>query len=80
MRAKWKSVNTSWRDVLPIHPAANLFPDMTSDELRTLGEDIVKNGLTSAIVLWQPDPKSPMYFARRQEPPRCDRDGHGQAG
>ena len=58
MRAKWKSVNTSWRDVLPIHPAANLFPDMTSDELRTLGEDIVKNGLYSSIALWRADPKA----------------------
>src|SRR5262249_52732963 len=43
----------SWRDVLPIHPAAELFPRMSADELRTLGEDIKKNGLTSPIVLWE---------------------------
>ena len=29
-----------WRDVLQIHPAAELFPLMTPDELRALGEDI----------------------------------------
>src|SRR5215471_6537024 len=53
---------SSWRDTLPVHRAAELFPLMSPDELRALGEDIVKNGLTSAIVLWQPDPKSPMYL------------------
>jgi hypothetical protein len=48
----------SWRDVLPIHPAAELFPLMSPAELRKLGEDIKKNGLTSPIVLWS-DRKSP---------------------
>jgi hypothetical protein len=33
---------------------------MAPDELRALGEDIIKNGLTSPIVLWQADPKSPL--------------------
>jgi hypothetical protein len=45
----------SWRDTLPIHLAAALFPRMSSDELRELGEDIRKNGLRSSIALWQPD-------------------------
>lgn len=40
----------SWRDVLPIHPAAELFPIMGADELRALGEDIKKNGLRSPII------------------------------
>src|SRR5262245_4189990 len=39
----------SWRDVLKIHPAAELFPLMPPDELKALGEDIKKNGLTSSI-------------------------------
>jgi DNA-binding Lrp family transcriptional regulator len=41
-----------WRDHLPIHPAAELFPLMSPDELRALGEDIKKNGLKSPIALW----------------------------
>jgi hypothetical protein len=41
----------SWRDVLPVHPAAELFPMMSPDELRALGEDIKKNGLRSAIAV-----------------------------
>jgi hypothetical protein len=45
----------SWRDTLPIHPAAALFPRMSSHELRALGKDIRKNGLRSSIALWQPD-------------------------
>jgi hypothetical protein len=47
----------SWRDALSIHPACDLFPTLPPDELRALGEDIVKNGLTSPIVLWRADPK-----------------------
>ena len=39
----------SWRDFFPIHAAAEMFPLMSPDELRVLGEDIKKNGLTSQI-------------------------------
>ena len=42
----------TWRDVLPVHPAADLFPRMSESELRELGEDIKKNGLQSRITLW----------------------------
>src|SRR5436305_1918923 len=42
----------SWRDVLPVHPAAELFPMMSHEELTTLGEDIKKNGLQVPVVLW----------------------------
>jgi hypothetical protein len=42
----------SWRDVLTIHPAAELFPRMSPDELRALGEDIKKNGLHVPVALW----------------------------
>lgn len=48
---------TSWRDGLPVHAAAESFPLLPPDELRVLGEDILKHGLTSPIVLWRPDPK-----------------------
>ena len=43
----------SWRDQLPIHPAAELFPRMSEAELRALGEDIRRTGITSPIVLWR---------------------------
>ena len=55
-------MSKSWRDVLPIHPAAELFPRMAPDELKVLGEDIVKSGLTSHIALWRADPKSPVQL------------------
>jgi hypothetical protein len=38
-----------WRDHLPVHPAADLFPLMSESELRELGEDIKANGLFSII-------------------------------
>jgi len=41
----------SWRDVLPIHPACELFPLMTPAELRELGEDIKGNGLRRPIAI-----------------------------
>lgn len=43
-----------WRDFLKIHPAAELFPRMSKDELRALAADIKKNGLASPIILWSP--------------------------
>src|SRR5262245_51972785 len=52
----------SWRNNLPIHPAAKLFPLMSPDELRALGEDIKANGLTSPIALWQTDEKTPVML------------------
>jgi hypothetical protein len=42
----------SWRDVYKIHPAAALFPMLPEDELRKLGEDIKKNGLSDWVALW----------------------------
>jgi hypothetical protein len=41
----------SWRDILPIHPAAELFPLMTPAELRELSEDIKTNGLQTPIMV-----------------------------
>jgi hypothetical protein len=56
----------SWRKVLPVHPAAELFPLMSEAELRELGEDIKKNGLNSPIHLWTPgdfaEKDSPVYL------------------
>jgi hypothetical protein len=41
-----------WRDILEVHPAAELFPLMAPDELMALAEDIKKNGLNEPIVFW----------------------------
>ena len=45
----------SWRDVIKVHPAADLFPMMSPDELKTLGEDIRANGFAHQCVFWTPD-------------------------
>jgi hypothetical protein len=36
---------SSWRDVLKVHPAADLFPLMLPDESKALGDDIKNQGL-----------------------------------
>ncbi|MGY8679771.1 helix-turn-helix domain-containing protein [Bradyrhizobium sp. UFLA05-153] len=54
MTSKPKS---SWRDVLPVHPAAEMFPllkDTDPDALRALGEDIKQNGMVSPVTFWVP--------------------------
>src|SRR5215475_13505956 len=53
-----RGMTKRWRDVLQIHPAAELFPLMTPDELHALGEDIKKKGLTSPIVLGRSHPQA----------------------
>ena len=45
----------SWRDAIKIYPAADLFPMMSPDELKTLGEDIRANGLAHQVAFWTPD-------------------------
>jgi hypothetical protein len=48
----------SWRDVLKIHPAAELFPLMTEAALHELAEDIKTNGLCAPFVGWGRDGQS----------------------
>jgi hypothetical protein len=45
---------SSWRDVLSIHPAANLFPRMSEAELAALATDIKVEGLKTPVTLWSP--------------------------
>src|SRR5262249_46371634 len=58
-KPKSKSAQQSWRDVLPVHPAADLFPMMARDDLLALGKDIKDNDLLTPVVLIQVD-KSPV--------------------
>ena len=41
--------------LIKIYPAADLFPMMSPDELKTLGEDIRANGFAHQCVFWTPD-------------------------
>jgi len=43
---------SDWRSVIKVHPAADLFPMMSPDELATLTEDIRANGLKNLIATW----------------------------
>jgi len=54
--SKEKGARRSWRDVLDIHPAAELLPSMTTDDLKQLSADIDAEGLRDAIA-FTPDGK-----------------------
>jgi hypothetical protein len=43
---------SNWRDLMKVHPAAEMFPLMSADELKVLGEDIKENGLKLPIELF----------------------------
>jgi ParB-like chromosome segregation protein Spo0J len=45
----------SWREKIKVHPAADLFPMMSPEELRELGEDIKKHGMNVHIVITPDD-------------------------
>jgi ParB-like nuclease domain len=46
---------TGWRDILPIHPAAELTPLMTEDDLRGLADDIERNDLLVKVTVSEQD-------------------------
>ena len=48
-----KPKTPSWRDILPVHPAAELCDRMTPEELIELGNDIKAYGLRIPITLWR---------------------------
>jgi hypothetical protein len=43
---------SKWREIYKVHPAADVFPMMSDEELAELGEDIKKNGLRVPMLFW----------------------------
>jgi hypothetical protein len=54
-RQERNSPAKSWREILNIHPAAELFPLMSSAEVKALAKDIEENGLQVPIAIWKAD-------------------------
>jgi hypothetical protein len=46
---------SKWRDEFKVHPAADVFPMMSEEELDKLGKDIKANELREGVTLWFPD-------------------------
>lgn len=54
---------TSWRELVKVHPAAEVFPMLPDKELRELGEDIKEHGLKQGVVVWSaPEYGAPRYL------------------
>jgi hypothetical protein len=45
------AAHNTWRDLMPVHPAADLFPMLCDADLVALGEDIEANGLITPIMV-----------------------------
>jgi len=45
----------NWRDRLPVHSAADVFPLMSEKERKELAGDIKRNRLKTKIVVWSPE-------------------------
>jgi len=56
----------SWRDVLKIHPAAELFPLMSEAELKELAANIKVNGVQIPILLWWHDEQCHLVDGRNR--------------
>jgi hypothetical protein len=52
----------SWRAVLPVHPAADLFPLMSESELQELAGDIIKHGLRYPVILCRKNKSGKPYL------------------
>ena len=63
------SASPFWRDVLPIHPAALLFPRMSADELKALTEDIKRNGQQQPIAIIEKPRRRPDGTLHVKDPP-----------
>jgi hypothetical protein len=66
---------SSWRDVLSVHPAADLFPLLGDAELVALGEDIKRNGLTSPIAIKVENDDEPILLDGRNRLDAMERVG-----
>jgi hypothetical protein len=59
----------SWRDVIPVHPAAEFFPPLSETDpaaLKKLGEDIKAHGLTSPVVIVREDGRDSLLDGRNR--------------
>ena len=64
-----------WRDQYKVHPAADVFPMMSDEELAELGEDIKEKGLLAPVVFWEDDDGNEFLLDGRNRLEAMDRAG-----
>src|SRR5262245_53773770 len=68
---------SKWREDNKVHPAADIFPMMSDEELAKLGEDIKQNGIRMPIGFWHPpgEPKKAVLMDGRNRLEAAERVG-----
>ena len=54
-----------WREVLQVHPAADMFPMMSDADIDALAKDIEASDLKAPITVWSPDQNFTRWLRRR---------------
>jgi hypothetical protein len=68
-------VVSKWREKYKVHPAADVFPMVSDEELAKLSEDIKQNGLKQPIAVWDDGAGNTFLIDGRNRLEAIERDG-----
>jgi hypothetical protein len=66
---------SEWRQRYKVHPAADVFPMMSDDELDKLGENIKQNGLLAQVIFYEDEDRNEFLLDGRNRMEAMERAG-----